>query len=154
LDDLYLKTLEFLQEALEAGQDLEIEDADLEALIAALQKEVNAIENSTESEEETTESTKRPNIYKPSVTEPSTTEPSTTEPSTTEPTTEETTETEPEPSYYTVTFKYNGATFATQTVQRNATAEVPMLQPTASGNWNFDFTTPITQDTIIVWNEK
>ena len=57
-----------------------------------------------------------------------------------------------EPASYTVTFIYNGNTFATQTVKANSTAAVPKLCPAASGGWNFDFSTPITQDTTVAWN--
>ena len=88
----------------------------------------NATEETTEPTEETTAPTTAPTTPRP-----------TTPPAT-------------EPSHYTVTFRYNGTTFAAQTVQRNRTAEVPKLQPTASGSWNFDFTTPIIQDTVIDWN--
>ena len=57
-----------------------------------------------------------------------------------------------QPVSYTVTFTYNGATFATQTVTENGTAQEPELCPAASGSWSFDFTTPITQNTTIEWN--
>ena len=57
-----------------------------------------------------------------------------------------------EPASYTVTFIYNGNTFATQTVKANSTAAAPKLCPAASGGWNFDFSTPITQDTTVAWN--
>ena len=57
-----------------------------------------------------------------------------------------------QPDSYTVTFTYGGVTFATQTVTENGTAQEPELCPTASGRWNFDFTTPITQNTTIEWN--
>lgn len=136
LDDLDLKTLKFLQEAQEAGQNLEISPDELEELITALERGLGE-EETTASTEETTEPTEE------------TTAPAT-EPSATEATTTESPATAP--SYYTVTFRYNGKTFATQTVQKNKTAEVPKLQPTASGSWNFDFTKPIKKDTVIVWN--
>ena len=64
---------------------------------------------------------------------------------------EPTTETPNQPTSYTVTFTYNGTTFATQTVKANATASVPLLCPAASGSWNFDFSTPITANTTIEW---
>ena len=57
-----------------------------------------------------------------------------------------------EPASYTVTFIYNGNTFATQTVKANSTAAAPKLCPAASGGSNFDFSTPITQDTTVAWN--
>lgn len=140
LDDLRLKTLEFLEEAQKAGQDLKISPKELEELIAVLERE--SVEEPTAPAEETVTSTEKPTEPTEETTVPATA------PTTPEPTTPPATE----PSHYTVTFRYNGTTFATQTVQRNRTAEVPMLQPTASGSWNFDFTTPITQDTVIDWN--
>ena len=57
-----------------------------------------------------------------------------------------------QPDSYTVTFTYGGATFATQTVTENGTAQEPELCPAASGRWNFDFTSPITQNTTLEWN--
>ena len=58
-----------------------------------------------------------------------------------------------EPSVYTVTFRYNGAVFATQKVTHGECAAVPMLQPAKAGNWAFDFSNPITGDTDIEWQE-
>lgn len=150
LDDLRLKTLEFLQEADEAGEDLEISRKDLEELIAALKQEKEPLEESTAPTKETrdpTEETIAPSTAPtaPKPTTPPATEPPATNPSPTDPPATK-------PAQYTVTFRYGGATFATQTVQKNAVAEVPKLQPTVSGSWNFDFTTPITQDTVIVWS--
>ena len=52
---------------------------------------------------------------------------------------------------YTVTFRYNGQTFGTQTVRRGDKAVQPALQPAATGAWDFDFTKPITADTVIDW---
>ena len=52
---------------------------------------------------------------------------------------------------YTVTFRYNGQTFGTQTVRRGDKAVQPALQPAAAGDWDFDFTKPITADTVIDW---
>lgn len=150
LDDLRLKTLEFLQEAQEAGQDLEIPPEELDELIAAL-KQGSGEEETAASTEETTEPTEE-------TTEPTTVAPTTPRPTTppaTEPPATDPPQTAPpatEPVTYKVTFQYGGAAFATQTVQKNAAAEVPKLQPTASGSWDFDFTTPITQDTVIVWS--
>ncbi len=57
-----------------------------------------------------------------------------------------------QPATFTVTFTYNGNTFAKQTVNANGTATTPELCPAASGGWKFDFSTPITQDTTITWN--
>ena len=54
------------------------------------------------------------------------------------------------PPTYTVTFQYNGATFATQTVTSGKTATLPKLQPTQSGSWT-GIDKPITGNTTIVW---
>lgn len=59
---------------------------------------------------------------------------------------------ESEPSAYTVTFKRgDGSVFGTQTVQAGGTAARPTLQPAPNGNWDFDFTQAITEDTVIKW---
>lgn len=55
---------------------------------------------------------------------------------------------------YTVTFTYNGVTFATQTVTSGKCATEPKLMPTANGNWDFDFTKAITANTTIAWVEE
>ena len=52
---------------------------------------------------------------------------------------------------YTVTFVYNGKTFATQEVKSGETALAPMLAPAASGDWDFKFETRIEADTTIQW---
>ena len=56
-----------------------------------------------------------------------------------------------EPAVYTVTFRYNGDVFATQKVKRGEYAVCPMLQPTKSGVWEFDFMKQILEDTEINW---
>lgn len=169
LDELRLNTLKFLQEAVESGDDLNLSQEELKELIDALKQEPESDKETTEPEKETTSPTQAPSVPTTAPTTPTTPRPTTppattkaTEPpepdppattqspeteATTAPTTEPTT-----PSAYTVTFQYNGAPFATQTVQTNAVAAAPKLQPTATGSWNFDFTTPITQDTVIVWS--
>lgn len=55
------------------------------------------------------------------------------------------------PSVYTVTFRYDGNVFATQKVNRGEYAILPMLQPTESGTWEFDFSEKILEDTEIDW---
>ena len=52
---------------------------------------------------------------------------------------------------YTVTYKYQGAVFATQSVQKGKKASVPVLSPAAAGTWDFDFNTAINADTTIEW---
>lgn len=51
----------------------------------------------------------------------------------------------------TVTFKYNGSVFATQTVKNGELVQLPLLKPAASGGWDYDFTKPVTADTEINW---
>ncbi len=55
---------------------------------------------------------------------------------------------------YTVTFTYQGKTFATQSVKSGKTVSEPLLMPTQSGAWEFDFTTAITADTTVTWKEN
>ncbi len=52
---------------------------------------------------------------------------------------------------YTVTFIYNGTVFGTQEVDKDACAQMPTLMPSATGSWDFDFSTPITEDIEIQW---
>ncbi len=59
---------------------------------------------------------------------------------------------------YTVTYKYENTTFATQWIAPGKTASKPVLQPTESGEWclngsEFDFTTPIEGNTELVWSQ-
>ncbi len=63
----------------------------------------------------------------------------------------ESTATEAEHTFLTVTFMYNGNIFGTQQVNKGECATQPVLMPAASGSWDFDFTTPITEDTEIEW---
>ena len=54
-------------------------------------------------------------------------------------------------SEHTVTFMYNGTEFGTQTVKHGECAQMPTLVPSQTGKWDFDFATPIKEDTIIEW---
>lgn len=55
------------------------------------------------------------------------------------------------PATYTVTFEYDGKTFATQTVKDGEKAAEPKLVPAQNGEWDFDFGTEIKADTTISW---
>lgn len=57
------------------------------------------------------------------------------------------------PAEYSVTFRYNGEVFAVQRVTEGECAYVPILLPTMTGSWDYDFTKPIEQDIIIDWKE-
>jgi len=170
LDGLRLKTLEFLQEAREAGQELKISPEELEELITVLKQETGEAPTeettapteettaptaeTTEPTEETTVPTTAPAAPRPTAPAPEEDEEDE-EPETETPTTEAPTEAPAEttePSAYTVSFQHNGEIFATQTVTSGETAAAPTLRPTPSGSWNFDFATPIHEDTTISWS--
>ena len=63
----------------------------------------------------------------------------------------EDTEEEENKGSFTVTFTYKGSVFGTQTVEAGECATLPSLAPAQSGGWDFDFSTPITEDTEISW---
>ena len=52
---------------------------------------------------------------------------------------------------YTVTFEYNGTVFGTQKVYKNECATEPSLKPSEKGKWDYDFSKPIEEDTVIKW---
>ncbi|MDE6663399.1 MAG: hypothetical protein K2K46_08660 [Lachnospiraceae bacterium] len=52
---------------------------------------------------------------------------------------------------YTVTYKYQGSVFATQSVKKGDKTTAPTLAPAAEGAWDFNFDTKITADTTIEW---
>lgn len=148
-----------------------------------------APENVTEAQTEpaTTEAATEPATTEAATTEAATTQAPTTQAATTETATteeetteEETTEegTEEDTSSsitsYTVTFQYNGSTFATQTVTSGGTASEPKLRPAPIGSWYIDkggsdsadestapsgaveyssytFGTPVTGDITLIW---
>lgn len=58
---------------------------------------------------------------------------------------------EPTPKTYTITYMYNGVVFGTQIVEEREFATEPLLLPAPQGNWDYDFTTPVTQDITINW---
>ena len=59
----------------------------------------------------------------------------------------------PEPASYTVTFMYKGTVFGTQVVKEGTLASKPKLKPAPTGSWNYDFSKPITKDTIIEFED-
>lgn len=52
---------------------------------------------------------------------------------------------------HTVTFMYNGMEFGTQIVEDGDVVSVPGLVPALSGNWDYDFSKPVTEDIVINW---
>lgn len=55
----------------------------------------------------------------------------------------------PEVEVYTVTFVYRGEIFGTQEVKEGELASKPTLNPAPAGNWKFDFSKPIMEDTMV-----
>lgn len=53
----------------------------------------------------------------------------------------------------TVTYKYNGTVFATQIIDKGDKATNPLLQPAETGKWDYDFSVPVTDDIVIIWNK-
>lgn len=53
------------------------------------------------------------------------------------------------PDYYSVTFKYRGSVLGVQKVKSGETAQKPTLKPAKTGGWDFNFSTPITKDTVV-----
>ncbi len=51
----------------------------------------------------------------------------------------------------TVTFKYHGTVFGTQTIPKGGKATMPSLAPAASGSWDWNFSDTIDKDTTIEW---
>ncbi len=54
---------------------------------------------------------------------------------------------------YYIIFTYNGVEFGTQTVERGELVQAPFLNPSDKGGWDYDFTTPVENDTVIEWKE-
>ena len=54
---------------------------------------------------------------------------------------------------YTITFRHEGKVFATQKVAAGEFVVVPVFLPSLEGSWDYDFTKPVEQDTIIDWKE-
>lgn len=59
----------------------------------------------------------------------------------------------PEKKVFTVTFTYKGNVFGTQEVVEGELASEPKLMPAPKGQWDFDFSKPITADTEIKFVE-
>lgn len=116
--------------------------------------------NDEETEDHTSSSTnkKKTNTSGATSTSSTSSAPSTPPTQTTPSTSDTTNET---PDTYTISFVYNGGTFAEQSVTSGMAASRPKLQPSASGNWYyttsdgslaiFDFSTTITGNMTLTW---
>lgn len=149
-ETLRLKVLEFLKIRLENGVKLSIPKEELSSLIENYFKEetqeTHSENEETESSDETTteaeESFSQKNSTERDVTEEMTTETETTR------IIEDETET---PKTYTVTFIYENHVFASQTVEEGKFVQKPKFRPEQEGNWDYDFQSAISGDTIINW---
>lgn len=54
---------------------------------------------------------------------------------------------------YTVTFEYQGAVFGQQSVTEGQQAVVPVLVPSQTGAWDYDFSRPVNSDLTISWKD-
>ncbi len=56
---------------------------------------------------------------------------------------------------FTVTFlNSDNSVFATQEAEKDSYIEAPILMPTESGHWDYDFSQPVNEDTEIKWVEE
>ena len=154
-NELPTDTLEFLQNIAESGTVLTgITLEKIEELIEVLsdRNEENTVDETTTQQSEPESET-----VTASETEPeSRIEPESETELESESETESVSETESEsraeePNKCTVTFIYNGAVFGTQTVEAGKTISAPRLSPSASGEWDYDFSKPVTEDIVINW---
>lgn len=58
------------------------------------------------------------------------------------------------PGDHNITFMYDNAVFATQTVEHEGYATEPLFMPTEKGSWDVDFGEPVTTDTMIYWEPQ
>lgn len=56
-------------------------------------------------------------------------------------------------TYFEVKFTVDGETFGTQSILFDNLASEPTMRPKSSGSWDFDFDTPIREDTEVQWKE-
>lgn len=134
-----LQTLYYLQDLIANGTTIEgITQEELEKIIQNM-KNVNQSKNDSEvnTELETDAETKSDTGAKTSSAAASNVE--------------QGVKTEPEKAEYTVTFLYEGKVFGTQKVGNGKKVIQPKLNPSDQGNWDFDFSQVIKEDTTIEW---
>lgn len=54
---------------------------------------------------------------------------------------------------YYITFVYDGTEFGTQEVEKDGFVQVPFLNPSVTGGWDYDFDEPVERDITIEWIE-
>ncbi len=157
------EVLEFLKVTIDRGKELPVTKEELDEIINS--RGVKPDEPTTEpatDEPDTEETTTGESTTEETTTEESTIEGSATEKPTTEGTsseqtttvaTEESTTAVNVEGTFTVTFKYNGSVFATQRVEAGNTATRPTFKPALTGDWDYNFNTPVTRNVTVVWVE-
>ena len=143
------EVLEFLKETIDRGNILPVNKEDLDEIINSRGSKPN---------EPTTEAPAEEPTAGELATEEATSEAATEETVTGEPIIETTTTEDPirattDKGTFTITFTYNGLVFATQEVEKGSTATRPIFKPAFAGDWDYDFTTPVTEDVSVEWVE-
>lgn len=166
-DELPIEVLQYLAEIVDSGRNISISKAELDKLLAGI---LGKMEETEETEEtESTEEMEETEIVQDieAGTEESSEVPSQAikqvpaiEPTTDadenpieEPTEQPTEEPTEAATVCTVTFMYQGNEFGKQEINSGETVQEPKLSPAESGNWDFDFSTAITADTVIEFKE-
>ena len=160
-EELSVQALETLLKLVKEGLVLSISEEEIQTIITRLAEEETVVSEEEETEKDTQDDPQQEPAdsneddggdKKKEETSSEQTQPSKNDEQVTPPGaggTDETAEEEKGP--HTVTFKYNGTVFATQTVKNGKCAWKPSLMPAKSGSWDFDFSTVITADTTINW---
>ena len=154
------------EESSDKVTDDSTKESDEEETTAAETEEETTIEETRVEEETTTvaietttkniateEETTTKNNTQKTTTQKTTTQQTTTQKTTTQQTTEQETTTEEQTTEktYTVTFMYNGKVFTTQEVKEGETAIRPNAKPSTVGDWQYDFSEPVTSDITVEW---
>lgn len=140
---LPVETLNFLKTVIEDGTELSVTIEEIDEVIE------EKIAESEFNEEEDTEDVGESTDVDVDNDEPAREETSTTDTTIGSSNSTFPTDTSTSTEKYTVTFQYQGKIFGTQEVEAGKNATKPKLMPAASGNWEFDFSTPIESDTVI-----
>ncbi len=158
--ELPLQSLHFLQDLMENGSPLTGISADaLQKLIQEAEDTDKNSETDPESDAKNREPSNQENTSESDSLEPDSSNQQSPDDSTSSPSGQKSSDQtssgqeadEKETINYTVTFKYKGKTFGTQTVERGHTASKPKLKPAQTGKWNFDFSKKINKNIVVNW---
>lgn len=141
-DEISLHTLEYLQEIEAGGRSLCISSKELGALVEEREEQSDMRDSQTEQENGAASSAQDAESEEPTNQNGQNAQEAQ---ATKQPTTGES----QKKPVHTVTFLYQGEVFGTQKVMDGQMVEMPKLMPAQSGEWDFDFSTPIHADTQI-----